>query len=450
MPERPNRTSASPLQIPRRRFLKTSAAVTASLGGWCGYHINPSAAAVSRSPNERLQLAAVGATARAGANIQACSSEAIVAIADVDANLLGKGLEAYRQAKGYRDFRVMLQEVGSSVDGVLVGTPDHTHAPAAAMALRMGKAVYCEKPLTHTVKEARVLADLAAQAKVATQMGNQIHAGSNYRRVVELVQSGAIGPVEEVHVWVAVDYSGGTYKQGTPVPAGLDWDLWLGPSAERPYSEGIHPFNWRRFWEYGAGGLGDFGCHYMDLAHWALDLESPLTVSAKGPPVDPVSPPNWLEVQYDYPARGDQPPVRLTWYDGDRQPALLAQLKDADGEPLKWKAGQLFVGRDGMLISDYGRHLLLPTEKFQDFQPPVPTIPESIGHHAEWLHAIRTGSPTTCNFGYAGRLTEAVLLGVVAYRSGETLHWDAQNLQAVGSNAAQALIHKEYRRGWDL
>jgi len=432
-----------------RSLTASSAVLSASAIG--GFHVNPVRAAAADSPNGRLNLACVGAAGRAAANIEGCKSENIIAIADVDAQSLGGGVAKYKGARGYRDFRVMLEKEADKIDAVLVGTPDHTHAPAAAMAMRMNKHVYCEKPLAHTVYETRVLSDLAKSNQLVTQMGNQIHAGSNYRRVVELVQAGAIGAVSEVHVWVPVDYSGGKYTTGTPVPANLDWDLWLGPAVERPYSEGVHPFHWRRFWDYGSGGLGDFGCHYMDLPHWALDLRAPDTIAARGPEVDPVSPPNWVIVDYQYPQRGELPPVKMTWYDGGKRPEKLAELTDAQGQPLDWRSGVLFVGSEGMLIADYGRHLLLPTGQFADYQRPEPTIPDSIGHHAEWLEAIRSGGgPTTSNFDYAGALTEAVILGVVAYRSGETLQWNAKDLKVTNSEAAQHLLHKEYRKGWEL
>ncbi len=344
----------------------------------------------------------------------------------------------------------MLEKEAEGIDAVVVGTPDHTHAPAAAMALRLKKHVYCEKPLTHTVFEARTLAQLANQNKLVTQMGTQIHAGDNYRRVVELIQRGAIGKVREVHVWSAAKYSGAKFTTGTPAPPNLNWDLWLGPAPQRPYSEGVHPFAWRKFWDYGTGALGDFGCHYMDLVHWALDLRNPVTVSAEGPPVDPVSAPQWCIVHYEYPARGDLPPVKLTWYDSGKQPALLGTLKGPDGQALRWGSGQLFVGDQGMILSDYTRHLLLPHEKFADYQRPEPYIPSSIGHHKEWLEAIRTGGPTTCNFDYSGALTESVLLGAVAYRSGQRLEWDSANLRVTNAPSAQDYVHTEYREGWTL
>lgn len=437
-----------PRNFRRREFLQTGAAATSAAA--LGYYVNPTPAADSKSPNEKLNLAAIGTSGRAGADIAEVAGENIVALADCDGNLLDKAGAQYKNSRKYRDFRVLLEKESMKIDAVVVGTPDHTHAPAAAMAMKLGKHVYCEKPLTHTIFEARTLAELAKKNKLVTQMGSQIHAGDNYRRVVELVQGGVIGKVSEAHVWVSVKYDGRTLKTGGPTPAGLDWDLWLGPAPERPYSEGCHPFYWRWFWEYGTGGLGDFGCHYMDLVHWALDLRAPTKISAKGPPVDPISTTAGLTVEYDYPARRDLPPVKLTWYDGGKKPDILATLKTADGKPLDFGSGQLFIGEHGMIISDYGRNMVLPAEKFADFKRPEPTIPASIGHHKEWLQAIRTGGPTTCNFDYSGALTEAVMLGVVAYRSGKSLEWDAANLKVTNAPEAQQFVHKEYRKGWVL
>src|SRR5436190_10510982 len=437
--------------VSRRKFLSSSAAAASALS--LGAYVNPTAAQQSKSPNERLRIAGVGTTNRAAEDLNGLASQEIVALADVDDNNMAKGAARYSEARKYRDFRVMLEKEAGNIDAVMVGTPDHTHAPAAAMALRLGKHLYCEKPLTHTIFEARTLAKLAKEKKLITQMGTQIHAGDNYRRVVELIKAGAIGKVTECHVWVmpAHVYSGGKFTTDKPAPAGLDWNLWLGPAAERPYSEGVHPFEWRKFWDYGTGVLGDFGCHYMDLVHWALDLRAPAAVAAEGPPLDPVSTPEWCIARYEYPARGEQPPVKLTWYDSGKQPELAQTLRIGD-KPLGevYKGAQLFIGSEGMLVSDYNKHRLLPEDKFAGFKPPDQTIPKSIGHHREWVEAIKTGGTTTCNFDYSGALTEAVLLGTIAYRSGKRIEWDAANLKVKNSPEAQQLVHKEYRKGWTL
>ncbi len=430
----------------RRSFLKRTASSTLVAASMLRFPF----IAKAQSPNSKLRIASIGVNGRAAENLAGVAGENIVALADVDANSLDGALKKFPGARPYRDFRVLLEKEADKIDAVVVSTPDHTHAPAAAMALRLGKHVYCEKPLTHTVHEARVLRELAARHKCITQLGTQIHAGDNYRRVVELIQTGAIGEVREVHVWVstAAWYSGAQYKP-IPVPAELDWELWLGPAFERPYSENVHPFKWRAFWDYGNGQLGDFGCHYMDLVHWALDLHQPVSVEAKGPPVDAISTPEWVEVDYRYPARKGKPAVQLVWH-GGRKPEQLAGLRGADGQPLDWGSGQLFIGSKGMIVSDYGRHLLLPADEFKDFKRPDPYIAKSLGHHAEWIQAIKNGGATTCNFGYSGPLTEAVLLGGVAYQSGERLEYDAQTGKLKNAPRATAMLHKEYRRGWTL
>jgi predicted dehydrogenase len=370
-----------------------------------------------------------------------------VALCDVDDRRAAKTFERYPGAKRYRDFRKMLDELEDQIDAVVVGTPDHTHAPAAAMAMRMGKHCYCEKPLTHNVHESRVLTDLAKKNKLATQLGTQIHAGDNYRRVVELVQSGAIGPVGEVHVWFSGGRGGKDRPTETPpVPEGLDWDLWLGPAPYRPYHPCYVPGNWRDWWDFANGTLGDFGCHYIDLPFWALKLRYPTRVEAEGPPPHPETAAPLLTVRYDFPARGDLPPVTMTWRNGkDNRPAIVKEQNLPN-----WGSAVLFVGQDGMLQADYNRKVLLPESQFADFQPPEPTIRASIGHHQEWVRACKTGEPTTCSFEYSGPLTEAVLLGSVAYRAQSSLDWNADALKAAGCPEADRLIRREYRAGWTL
>jgi predicted dehydrogenase len=286
----------------------------------------------------------------------------------------------------------------------------------------------------------------AEKAKKATQIGTQIHAGDNYRRVVELIQREAIGRVKEVHVWVPAIYGGKKPPTETPpVPPNLHYDLWLGPVEPRPYHPEYLPFTWRNWWAFGGGTLADFGCHYMDLPHWALGLKAPLSVETEGPERDPECPPVWMIARYEYahPAGGD--PLKLTWYQGGKQPEFLAE-----GLKMKWKAGVLFQGENGELLSDYGKHILLPEEKFHDFQRPAPFVPKSIGHHKEWIHACKTGAPTTCNFAYSGTLTEAALLGNVAFRVGKKLEWDTKSLKAKSCPEADEFIQHHYRKGWSL
>ncbi len=405
------------------------------------------------SINEKIRIAAVGVTGRGGENLREVAHEEVTALADCDENLLAKGGAEYPRARRYVDWREMLEREEGKIDAVLVSTPDHNHAIVAATALRMGLPVYCEKPLTHTVHEARVLAELANERNVATQMGTQIHAGDNYRRVVELIRAGVIGDIREVHVWANAVYTGAKFNN-QPKPAGLNWDVWLGPAPERPYSSDVHPFQWRKFWEYGNGTLGDFGCHYMDLVQWALELRAPEHVAATGPEVDAVSAPAWCEVHYRFPSRSELPELDLYWYDSGRTPPKLAELKepilDLHGRPFSTTSGQWFIGSRGTILSNYGQRCVLLDDPAAELVVPQATIPSSIGHHREWLQAIRTGEATTCNFDYAGCLTETVCLGVASYRSGEAFSWDRDQLSTGSAKKAQQYIEKEYRAGWSL
>ena len=381
----------------RRGFLKSSA--LAGVGYWMAAS---SAAAHSRSPNEKLNIGIIGVHSRGAANMAAVASENIVALCDVDENYLAEAAKKYPQAKTYIDWRKMLDQ--KDIDAVIVSTTEHTHALASVMAMKRGKHVYCEKPLAHSVHEARMMRDVSKQMKVATQMGTQIHATDNYRRVVELIQSGAIGPVREAHVWVEQGIEGPRSRpqETVPVPAKLHWDLWLGPAPVRPY----HPcyfekrsMSWQNWWDFGNGALGDMGSHIIDLPFWALELQSPTTVEAEGPlPVRPETYPDSLTVRWEHPARGNRPPVKLTWYDGKQRP------KSPEGVDLtKWHLGIMFVGDKGILVADYGKYVLLPEAEFKDFQAPKPWIAPSLGHHEEWIHACKTGAPTLCNFDYSGR-----------------------------------------------
>ena len=436
-------------QTGRRSFLQV-AGVGSAAALSAGLHAAPASTAPSRSALANLNIACIGTANRAAADIDGVMSDDIVAIVDVDSAYLERCRGMLKEKKSleprtYADYREMIDKEGDRIDAVVIGTTDHHHAPAAIRAIRAGKHVYCEKPLTHTVFEARLLAEESVRMGVATQLGTQIHAGDNYRRVVEVIQSGAIGDVTEVHVWVGKGWGGGDRPaKADPVPETLNWELWLGPAPERPYANGAyHPANWRRWWDFGGGTLGDMACHYMDLPFWALKLRHPTRCEATGPDVHPETCPLGLTVKYDFPARGDMPALNLTWYDGNMIP------KQIHDQPVPAN-GVMFVGSKGMMFADYGRYRLFPADKFSDFQAPAKSIPDSIGHHAEWIKACKDGSPTTCNFDYSGALTESVLLGNVSFRTGKALNWDAANLKATNVPEAAALVNKEYRAGWEV
>lgn len=426
-----------PTQSTRRQFLQRSA-----LTGMAAWLAAEEASAQTTATKDRLNLGIIGVAGRGADNLAGVQDQNIVALCDIDDNNLAGAVKQFPQARTYNDFRKLLEQ--KDLDAVVISTPDHTHAPATAMALHHGLHVYCEKPLAHTVQEARVVAELARKQRRVTQMGTQIHAGSNYRRVVEMIRSGAIGTIREVHVWADRVWSAGDRPTDTPpVPPNLHWDLWLGPAPERPYNPVYLPATWRNWWAFGSGTLGDMACHHMDLPFWALNLRSPLRVRAEGPPVHPESAPAWLIVHYDFPARENLPAVDLTWYNGGKRPPAFAE-----GTLPQWGDGTLFVGEKGMLLADYDRRVLLPEKDFAGYVPPPPTIPDSIGHYKEWIEACKTGGPTTCNFDYSGALTETVLLGNVAYRTGETLEWDPRHLRAHNSREADRYLRSPYRRGW--
>ncbi|MHC4169075.1 MAG: Gfo/Idh/MocA family protein [Planctomycetota bacterium] len=436
-------------KITRRHFLRNAA-----LSGSGLIVLSNSRSAYTAQANEKLNIAAIGIGGRGAADVNGVKDENLVALCDVDQSRAADTFARFPKAKQFKDFRRMLDKMHSKIDAVVIGTPDHTHAPPGVMAMKMGKHCYCEKPLTHNVYEARMMSQVARENGLITQMGTQIHAGNNYRRVVELVQTGAIGQVCDVHVWLGANFAGPPKptkmsQEDAPtdrpaVPETLDWNLWLGPAEYRPYHPKYAPFNWRGWWNFANGQLGDFFCHFCDLAFWALKLRHPLTVEAQGP-VHPESAATWTIARQEYAARGDLPPVTLTWYNGGGYPALVKEKN-----VLWWGNAVLFIGSEGMLISDYTKHQLLPEEKFADFTPPEPFIPNSIGHHREWVEACKSGGTTTCNFDYSGALTEAALLCNVALRTGRKITWDAKNLKAIGCPEADAFIRREYRKGWRL
>ncbi len=430
-------------QTHRRQFLQT----TALLGA--GYFVaSPSRAAVSKSPNEKLNIGIIGVGGRGAANTNGVVSENIVALCDLDSRRMAPAVAKFPQAKTYDDWRKLVDQ--KDLDAVVVSTTDHTHAPASVWAMNRGLSVYCEKPLAHSVYEARVMQEkyIANKDKLATQMGTQIHATDNYRRVVELVQGGAIGTVREAHVWcnrVGPTPSRPTEEEACPPE--VNWDLWLGPAPYRPYHSTYIPgcTRWEQHWDWGNGCLGDMGSHLIDLPYWALGLRDPISVEATGDPRSEESYPNWLTAVWEHPAIGDRPAVTLKWYDGVKRPP------SPPGHDLeKWGIGVMFVGDKGKILADYGKRILLPEEQYKDFTPPEQTIAPSAGHYQEWIDGAKTGSPTLCNFDYSGKLVENNLLGVVAFRVNQKLDWDAKALKARNCPAADAFIRRDYRQGWVL
>lgn len=446
----------------RREFLKTAGAVGA--GFWvAGRQVG---FGQEKSPNAKLNCAVIGAGGQGGSSINGVSkTENLVALCDVDKKRLEQAAAKFPGVRAYQDFRKMLEEMDKQIDAVCVATPDHMHAQAAAMAMRLGKHVYVEKPLTHDVYEARFLRQLAAETKVATQMGNQGTSSGGLRRSVELVQAGALGTLKEIHIWTnrpvwpqAPDIM--ARPKPDPVPEFLDWDLWLGPAPERPYSRRYCPFTWRGWWDFGTGALGDMACHTANLPYWAARLTAPTAIEAEAGDVNPETYPSWARIRYEFPANGDRPPITVWWYEGKkvnpetgkRDQKVLPPLELFQGEKPS-DSGCLIVGTKGTLYSpgDYGGdRKLLPIKEFEGFQPPPRTIPDSPGHHAEWLRACKGGPKAFSNFDYAGPLTEFILLGNVAIRAGKRIEWDAENLKVKNCPEAGPWIRRERRKGWEL
>jgi len=449
--------------ISRREFMGRTAAATAGLMivprhvlGGPGYP----------PPSDTLNIGCIGVGGKGSSDIRSCSSENIAALCDVDDTMIAQFIKSdrntpkqqamYEKAGKYRDFRVMLEKE-KGLDAVTVTTPDHTHAVAALMAMRMGKHAFVQKPLTHTIKEARLLAQTAAEMKVITQMGNQGHAGEGGRLINEWIWDGAIGEVREVHcftnrpIWPqGIDAP----KEIPSVPSTLDWNVWLGPARFRPYHPAYHPFKWRGFWDFGTGALGDMGAHILDHPFWALKLGHPTTVEASSTPYTEDSCPLAEIVTYEFPQRGEMPPVTLKWFDGGLLPPRPEGLEpgrmmgDSGG-------GGIFYGSKGMLMfSTYGNHpRIVPEAKMKDYQRPEKSIPRSPGIHEEWIAAIKAGEKSTTDFSYSGLLTEVMLLGNVAVRMQEhktKLEWHGANMEFRNLPEANALLHFQYRPGWEL
>jgi len=451
----------------RRRFLGGAAGVAAFtmvprhvLGG-----------AGRTPPSEKLNIAGIGVGGQGGGDIDNLSSENIVALCDVDEKQAAETFKKFPNARRYKDFRVMLDKEHKNIDAVVVATPDHVHAAATMMAIKAGKHVYCEKPLTYSMYEAREVAKAAREAKVATQMGNQGHSGEGIRLICEWIWDGAIGTVREVHAWTthAVWPQGMERpKETPPVPATLDWDLWLGPAPYRPYHPAYLPQLWRGWWDFGTGGLGDMGCHNLDPVFWALKLGNPTSVEAScsifvptvtwDKPFNNESYPQASIVRYEFPARGELPPVELTWYDGGLMPRRPPEVEPGLhlGDKL---GGVIFVGDKGKLIcGSYGSSpRLIPESRMKEYKRPAPSLPRSVGHHKEWVEACKGGKPAGSNFDYAGAMTEVILLGNIAVRmslktqeKGLRLAYDGPNMKITNLPEANEFMHRKYRDGWTL
>ncbi|MDR1053222.1 MAG: Gfo/Idh/MocA family oxidoreductase [Planctomycetaceae bacterium] len=393
----------------------------------------------------KLNVACIGVGGMGRSSVNHVQGENIVALCDVEKKTLDNVGNVFPKAERFADFRKMLDKFDGKLDAVTVGTPDHFHAAASVAAMKRGIHCYTEKPLTHDLGEARKMIEIAKEKKLQTQMGIQIHANNNYRRVVELIQAGAIGTVKDIHVWVDSGWGNKSIPaEDFDVPETLDWDLWLGPAAVRPYKPCYFGGNWRSYWAFGNGVLGDMACHYVDLPFWAMGLRYPSTIEASGPPVDKECCKLGLKVKYEFPKTDKHEALTLTWYDHKLRPDLIKE----HGLP-NWGGGVIFVGSEGMLQANYTENHLYPQEKFKDYKRPEQTIPPSIGHHNEWLNAIKNGGTTLCNFDYSGTLTETVLLGAVAYRTGKKITWDPVAFKTDVAEANE-LLSVPRRKGWEL
>ena len=463
--------------LSRRQFLGRSATAVAAFS-LVPRHVLGGPKFVA--PSEKINLAVVGCGGQGRTNIQALFPHAdvqIIAIADpieflnLDAfyfkgtagrlpvkELIEKQYAASTpnfKVADYEDFRPMLEKE-KAIDAVLCATPDHVHAYVCVTAMRLGKHVYCEKPLTHNVYEARQVTKVAKETGVATQLGNQGHSGDGIRQTCEWIWDGAIGDVREVHAWTSASRWNRTHAgkrpAAEPVPKGVNWDLWLGPREPRPYSSAYSPVTWRDFWDFGTAPIGDFFCHNFDPAFWALDLRAPLSIEAHGVGgIDPeMAPPGGLYT-YQFGPRGKMPPVKFTWYDGGLMPPQPDGLEDDDQLGASGN-GILFVGDKGMLTCPgwAGDPRLLPGTKMDNYKRPAKTLPRSKGHHRDWLDACKGGPPASANFEYGAALTEIGLLGLVAMRVGKKMYWDAAAMKAINAPEADKFLKETYRSGWQV
>ncbi len=431
-------------ELSRRSFLYGAGAAG------MGFALGRSQDAVAALPSRKLRIAAFGAGGRGWANVRAMEKEQVVALCDVDRAMAQKAIEKYPDARFYFDYRNLLAELGDQLDAVLVSTPDHMHAPIAVAAMERGLHVYCEKPLTWSIEEARVLAKLAREKNLVTQMGNGGTAGNGFRAAVELLQSGALGAVSRVHVWTnrpiwpqAIP----TPTDNPPIPESLKWYLWLGGAPDRPYHPAYHAFRWRGWYDFGTGALGDMACHTMNLAYMGLELDAPTRVSAESTQVYDDSYPAGCKITYAFPARGKRGPLELIWYDGEMSPP--AGLLGARKMP---RSGSLIVGERASLFSggdNGGGYEILPVDGAV-IEQPAPFLPRSPGHHQEWVAACKGEGRTLSDFAHAGPFTETVLLGNLALRVGKPIEWDADAMRVKRCPEADPLIRRTYRQGFGI
>jgi len=407
------------------------------------------------APSDKLNVAGIGIGGKGSSDVRGMARENIVALCDVDWSRGAGNFKKFPKARKFKDFRVMLDAMDKEIDAVTVSTPDHVHAPASIMAMKMGKHCFCQKPLTHSLHEARLMAETARKHKVATVMGIQGHCSDHIRRECEFIWAGMIGHVREVHIWTnrPIWPQGIGRPTDTPdVPKTLDWDLWLGPAPQRPYHPAYLPFKWRGWWDFGTGALGDIGCHSLDHPFWALNLCHPTSIEAVTSPINDETFPSWSIVTYQFPARsassggGDLPPLKLVWYDGGKKPPRPPEL-----EPNRklGSGGTLWIGDKGTMLGSR----VIPEARFKELlaNKPEQTIPRSPGIYAEFSRACKGGEPCGANFpNYAGPLTEIVLAGNLAVRTGKRIEWDGPHLRCTNEPAANNLIHRQYREGWTL